>query len=233
MLNDRYRAELYGREVDVRWTSFTGTLELEAPVNITHVSASGHCRVGAFTYTNHTCEIANTDIGRYCSIGQNTTINPGVHPVDFLTTHPLASTREGVVAGMGDHPSFLAAAMTEIDRPAPRRNEGRAEIGHDVWIGAGAVVLNGVKIATGAIIGAGAVVSHDVPPFAIVGGVPARVLRFRFPVAIRDLILRSEWWRYDLSRLSSRNFSDVTGFIKRLEDESPPLLAPQTVVLTN
>lgn len=232
MLSPERVEELYRREINVRWTQTTGVLSLEAPVNAAHVTASGRCEIGAFTYTNHHCEMLETSVGRYCSIGQNTTINPGVHQIDFLTTHPLGSTREGVVAGMQDSAFFTAAAMTRLDRHTPTRNEGRCRIGHDVWIGAGALILNAAEVGTGAVVGAGAVVTRDIPPFAIVAGSPARIIRFRFEEPLRERILRSQWWRYDLSRLSERNYSDVDGFLDLLEAEAPPLLQPDVFQLT-
>ena len=231
MLDPDKIEEYYRREINIRWTRNFGSLKIEAPVNASHVTAFGSCEIGAFTYTNHDCEMFDTSIGRYCSIGQNTLLNPGVHQVDFLTTHPLGSTREGSVAGMQDFPSFAAASMTRMDRHTPTRNGGRCDIGHDVWIGAGAMILNAATVGTGAVVGAGAVVTRDVPPFAVVVGSPARVIRFRFEPPLQARILRSEWWRYDLSRLSDRNYSDVAGFLDRLEADPPPLLSPEVLQL--
>ena len=231
MLDAEKIETLYKREINVRGTRNFGSLKIEAPVNAAHVTAFGSCEIGAFTYTNHDCEMFETCVGRYCSIGQNTLLNPGVHQTDFLTTHPLGSTHDGVVAGMQNHPSFMAAAMTQMDRHTPARNGGRCEIGHDVWIGAGAMILNAARVGTGAVVGAGAVVTRDVPPFAIVVGSPARVTRFRFKPHLQARILHSQWWRYDLSRLSARNYSNVEGFLDLLEAEAPPMLSPEVVEL--
>jgi carbonic anhydrase/acetyltransferase-like protein (isoleucine patch superfamily) len=76
-------------------------------------------------------------------------------------------------------------------------------LGHDVWIGHGAVVLPGVKIGIGAAIGAGAVVSKDVPPFAVVAGVPAKVIRFRFDENVRAGLLELAWWDWSRERLAT------------------------------
>jgi virginiamycin A acetyltransferase len=224
-------AELYKREFDLRWTRLFGTIKLEAPVNITNMTVFGSCSAGAFTYTNHDCEIFSTDIGRYCSIGQNTTINPGVHPTDFLTTHPIGSSLDAGVAGMKDFPSFISAAMTQMDRPSRMRGGGRVKVEHDVWIGAGAIIMEGVTIHTGAIVGAGAVVTRDVAPFSIVAGAPARVIRERFAPDVQQRILNSRWWDYDLSRMPRRNFSNIEMFLTDLETFAPPRIVPDQVQL--
>ncbi len=233
MLDEQRRADLLGEEVDVRWTRLAGSVEIEAPANVTNVTISGHCSIGAFTYTNHTCEMNSASIGRYCSIGQNTLINPGIHPIDFLTTHPLASSHDASVAGMVGFASFAASAMTQMDRPAPRPGGGRVTVQDDVWIGAGAIILQGVTLHTGAVVGAGAVVTHDVAPFTIVVGTPARVLRRRFPDDVCDRILASRWWTYDLSAMPRRNFSDIAMFLDDLARADPPLLQPRRVTLTS
>lgn len=82
------------------------------------------------------------------------------------------------------------------------RRAHRCILGHDVWIGHGATVLPGVTIGTGAVVGAGAVVSKDVPPFTIVGGVPAKPIRERFPSAVRDGLLALAWWDWKHDRLT-------------------------------
>jgi acetyltransferase-like isoleucine patch superfamily enzyme len=95
----------------------------------------------------------------------------------------------------------------------------RTILGHDVWVGHGAIVKGGISIGHGSIIGAGAVVTHDVPPYAVVAGVPARLLRYRFEPQIIDTLLASRWWERDLEWLRSHaaEMRDVEAFVRALE----------------
>ena len=119
-------------------------------------------------------------IGKYCSIGGGVTIILAQHKPDFVSTYPFALYREywpGVPVEARDH-----------------SGKGNITIGNDVWIGHNALIMAGIKIGDGAIIGAQAVVTRDVPPYAIVGGNPARVLRYRFDQEIINRLLELRWW---------------------------------------
>jgi len=97
-------------------------LEYEAPVTVAGVVARGKCRVGRFTYFNYGCEISDTTIGRYCSIGQRCILNPGEHPTSWLSTHPFASDPSGRSCGMETEPDYLAiaGAAARNSRPTQR-----------------------------------------------------------------------------------------------------------------
>jgi acetyltransferase-like isoleucine patch superfamily enzyme len=202
-----------------------GTLRAEHPVNLSLATIFGHVEAGAFTYCNDAVEIRNADIGRYCSIGQGVIINPGHHPTDFVTTHPITVDDDGLAIGMIGLPAYKATASTVLSRSASG-NGRRVNIGHDVWIGARAIVLRGVSIGTGAIVGAGAVVTRDVQPYEIVGGVPAKRIRWRFNGTMRRRLLASDWWTLDLSALPVRDFANVDGFLKLLAATRLPPLDP-------
>lgn len=192
-------------------------VRIEPPVVLTRARLSRTCSFGAFTYCNHSCEIAEAEVGRYCSIGQGVLINPGNHPTNWLSTHPFVSDASGEAAGMSEIAAYRAILGTR--HPTPRRERGdRVIIGNDVWIGARAIILGGCTIGHGAIIAAGAIVTHDVQPYEVVGGVPARHLRSRFAPDLVDRLLKSEWWNWDLSTFpGERDYTDVAAFLDCLE----------------
>ena len=159
-----------------------------------------YCEVGAGTRVAESCfgdysyvaggsDIIYTEMGRFCSIAAAVRINPGNHPLERVALNHF--TYRSSAYGLGEDD----AAFFEW------RRSHRVVLGHDVWIGHGAVILPGVTIGTGAAIGAGAVVTKDVPEFAIVVGVPGRVLRHRFPPEIIAALKRIAWWDWPHERL--------------------------------
>jgi acetyltransferase-like isoleucine patch superfamily enzyme len=223
------RRRLFGRPRPAAFAHAVigGTLVIETPVSLSNAAFHGDCKVGAFSYLNGGCEVNEADIGRYCSIARDVIIGPGAHPMDFLTTHPIASDPTGLSANMRNEPGYAAIALTALT--AERVMPGRTIIGDDVWIGARAIVLKGVTIGVGAVIGAGAVVSKDVPPYAIAAGVPARILRRRFAPEMIVRLLASRWWTRDLSALPYRDYSRSAEFLDQLERATLPTLQPETL----
>lgn len=133
--------------------------------------------------------VQSCDMGSFCSIGPRTRIGGlGRHPTNWISTHPAFFS------------PLAQAGFTFCDRSYFDELR-RVSIGNDVWVGAGAMVLDGVKIGDGAIVAAGAVVTRDVAPYAIVGGVPAHVIRYRFDDATIALLLDLNWWDWPLDEL--------------------------------
>lgn len=133
-----------------------------------------------------------TTLGRFCSIGYHVQIGCPEHPLEFLSTSPSVY-RKSRAARHVDWPK------DDILTPAT--------IGNDVWIGSSAVVLQGVRIGNGAVVAAGAVVTKDVPDFAVVGGVPAKLIRKRFQPELESKIAESKWWEREISEIEE--FSDT------------------------
>lgn len=132
------------------------------------------------------------------------------HPTTWLSTSPTIYEPAKDIWGK----TFSKPLPTQ---PPYELADFNTHIGHDVWIGNGVKVMKGLTIGNGSIVAAGAVVTKDVPPYAIVGGVPAKVIKYRFEQDIINRLLSSEWWKYDLSQFESVDFSDVKGFLQVFE----------------
>lgn len=156
------------------------------------LDVSGPLQIGAFTGVyGGMGQLRHVTIGRYASIAPDVHIGWDEHPTDRLTSSMLSYARN--VHGWGDFCGIPAHETV----PYPN-NAVITTIGHDVWIGHGAFIRKGITIGTGAVIGAGSVVTKDVPPYAVMAGNPARLLRMRFDAATVNTLLASEWWRYRL-----------------------------------
>lgn len=136
------------------------------------------------SYIGPNCRISNTIIGKFCSIGPNFYCGIAIHPIDFISTSPVFySSRKQ-----------LGYNLVDVNKCDEYQN---VTIGNDVFIGINVTVLSGVKIGDGAIVAAGAVVTKDIPPYAIVGGVPAKIIKYRFDEHTIETLQRMRWWDFD------------------------------------
>ena len=146
------------------------------------------CTIGCYSYFASQARVSMAEIGRFCSVGPYLICGHGDHPTDFASTSPVFFST-GTPCGV----TFASLNCFEERK--------RIRIGHDVWIGARVFIRDGVQVGTGAIIAAGSVVVKDVPDYAIVGGVPAKTIRFRFPREIVDRLLILRWWEWPEEKL--------------------------------
>nr|WP_051254704.1 CatB-related O-acetyltransferase [Halobacillus kuroshimensis] len=151
-----------GVEVDVSTTTVGEGCSINAYTRISHSV------VGRYTYTARNCNVMNVKLGSFCSIGPGCQIGLGNHPSHFISTSPIFYSTAGQLNGE----TWVDQDYYEEFSPVTIRD--------NVWLGAHAIVLDGVTIGEGAIVAAGAVVTKDVPPYAIAAGVPAKVIRYRF-----------------------------------------------------
>lgn len=144
-------------------------------------------KVPFFSYVRHNVTIRNSNVGSYCYIGENS----GLNCVDMGN---YCSVATGVRIGDMEHSVDYYSTSPLLSKFG--KANVRTTIGHDVWIGTQACIRQGVKIGTGAVIGAQSFVNKDVPPFAVVVGTPAKVLRYRFNDEMQRKILESKYWEY-------------------------------------
>jgi acetyltransferase-like isoleucine patch superfamily enzyme len=177
----------------------------------THFQAfsPGMPHVGKWSYASESdfrVAYPESKIGSFCSIGRGCVLGCGYHPTHFLSTSPY----------------FYFDALSWKDKEAPSHNEfwknDPVELGHDVWLGENVFVMNGVKIGTGAVVGTGSIVTKDVPPYAIVAGVPARIIRMRFSPEIIEKLLASKWWELEDDVIRKIPYDNIEQAIEFLEN---------------
>ncbi|MES2684104.1 MAG: CatB-related O-acetyltransferase [Pseudomonadota bacterium] len=197
-----------------------GTLLFERPA-YPFAHRLKNCTLGAFSYFNAAGRSSAyaTRFGRYVQVGESCIFGPPEHVMDGFTTHPFAYTRPLEMPNMYRLPDFAALAPPASDAPSwAATRHAETLIGHEVYFGAGCFVKRGVRIGDGAVIGAGSVVTRDIPPFSIAVGNPARVIRLRFAESLVARLLRLQWWRYDLAPFRAQlDFTQVEATLATLE----------------
>jgi len=165
-----------------------------------------NCNIGCHTYIQKNSKIFNANIGNFCSIASNVSIAPGLHFTTGISTHPSFYLKNNP----------LTMTFSDVDTFETYK---KVSIGHDVWIGENAIIMDGITIGTGAIIAASSVVTKNVEPYAIVAGVPAKVLKFRFTDDQISDLLESEWWDLSNNWLKDNHklMSNPNEFIQKIK----------------
>lgn len=192
--------------------NFPGPAQTESFIKKNYSRCFLQFECGKYTYGSPRIEIAESDksrilkIGNYTSIAFDTVIfvgRQGIHPTTSLSTYPLGMIFK----------DYIGTTIFEgIDLIQPLQTDPLSEInsrpldviiGNDVWIGCRAIIMAGVTIGDGAVIGSGAVVTKDVPPYSVVGGAPAKIIKYRFDEETIQRLLKVKWWNYDPESLWS------------------------------
>jgi acetyltransferase-like isoleucine patch superfamily enzyme len=178
-----------------------GALIFESPVAVNQYVV-GNVELGFGTYLNGRGEIHNASIGRFCSVANGCIVCPGEHRLDLFTTHPIYDGTDDIASGLQgieEYDQLLHQVLNQGDFESESlRKPNRVSIGNDVWIGANSILLAGVVVGNGSVIGAGSVVTKQVPPYSIVAGNPAKVIRSRFELTIADRLESLAWWNLDI-----------------------------------
>ena len=188
-----------------------GSAILNSKINKTSKVEAGSCIVNTsfdrYSFCGYDCTIVNCDVGAFCSIASNVKIGGARHPMEWVSTSPVfSSNKDSVKKKFSRH---------------LKNDDKRTIIGHDVWIGESVLIKGGVIIGNGAVIGMGSVVTKDVPPYAVVAGCPARIIRKRFDDHIIDKLSLIKWWEFDEIRLMkyAKYVTNPQDFINAVEKE--------------
>ena len=196
-------------------------IDLESPLRIADAQVAGTrfspgiAKIGCHTYIRSGVKIFSLKtIGRFCSIARNAAICPPNHDFDCISNHPFLK-----------NPKFYRG----LDKAPPSHLKPKPDvvIGNDVWIGLNAIILPGVTIGDGAVVAAGAIVTHDVAPYSIVGGSPARHIRFRFPAELIAAFQELQWWNYSPYDLVKLPCDQPERFLRELAKASFEPLRPR------
>lgn len=191
--------------------------KLQEKNKIGHRTDIANSIIGYGSYIGDDSYLRRVRVGKYCSIGNEVRILYGTHPTDkFVSTHPAF------------YSTLKQAGFTWVTKECfQERNYAIPEekisvvIGNDVWIAGHVQILEGVKIGDGAIVAAGAVVTDDVPAYAIVGGVPAKIIRWRFDEEERSWLTELQWWDKDEAWIKehAEDFCDINKLRKNMDDK--------------
>ncbi len=175
---------LIHNECEINETSFGKYVE------IGYGSRLNNCTIGDYSYCDRYTDIANSKIGKFSNIASFVRIGPTDHPMEKASLHHFLYRSSDYWDDSKHDDSFFIQRKSKV-----------TEIGHDTWIGHGAIIRPQLKIGTGAVVGAGSVVTKNVKPYTIVAGVPAKPIKKRFSENIIEKLLYLSWWNWSHSKI--------------------------------
>lgn len=179
--------------------------------------SGGHVSpMGAFSYSWSSLPMA---LGRYCSVAAGVRVAGGRHPIECLSSSNFTYDRS--INNIAD---FLSLHDADYTNFVPNPQKSLPNIGHDVWIGEGTVLMRGITVGHGAVIAANSIVTKDIRPYDIVGGNPARLIKRRFDDKTISLLLESEWWNYKFTDFKGFDISDPREFATQFLERKPDIV---------
>lgn len=225
---------LTGKPTEICYAS-KESCRIEAPVRFCSNVKIDSQKIGAFSFFNQNCSLRFLEsIGRFGLFAAGVIAGGGVHPVEAISTHLLFQNMDNSwnenFHSLGDTPEYYRQ-LARYQREHEFAKKTRIVIGNDVWVGNRAILLRGITIGNGAVIGAGAVVTKDVEPYTIVGGVPAKPIRKRFSSQVIEALERLQWWKYGPDVMKGIDLNHPEEGVKHLEERIVngfPVYCPQT-----
>lgn len=196
--------ELKNKSLKIGYLSYASNCGFGKYVTLYNYVNLLNTELSDFSYISDRTRVQNTTIGKFCSIGPDCRIGLGEHPVSsFVSTHPLFYSKD-IQSKMvfSDKNYFLEIEPIVIE--------------NDVWIGANVVILDGINISHGAVVAAGSVVTKNVPSYAVVGGIPAKVIKYRYNRDVIKALLDIQWWDFNIDDLikNYKKFHNINDFIE-------------------
>lgn len=199
--------------------AFSNNSKFEGKNSIGSFSRITNSSIGFGSYVGKSVVLNNSYIGRYCSIGNNIKVNVGKHP-----TEKFVSTSPAFYSPLNDPINKLSLSYINEVKFSEQRftdNNYSLEIGNDVWIGNDARFIEGIIISDGAIIASGSLVTKDIPPYSIVAGVPARIIKYRFKKEEIEFLLKLRWWNNKEEWIinHAEYFENINTFMELIKNE--------------
>lgn len=189
------------------WISYPSNLSVEPYTSFFSGSGSNLVSMGAFSYTNGNALSPLLNFGRYCSIAGGLKLMGAGHPVEWVSTNPVFYQR-----GLATK-TYLQDVSSQAQPFHYREERNPVRVGNDVWIGWNVTLKPGITIGNGAVIASNAVVTKDVAPYSVVGGIPAKHLRYRFSLETIVDLTRAAWWDYEPAVLHRLPVDNPTAFV--------------------
>ena len=209
-LNYRFRKENEKKHIILTATAIVGRKNVLEGNNYIAGELYG-CQVGYGSYVHRNSVLKEVNVGRFCGIGEDVNIRLFEHPVHMVSISPCFYRKRHTLKSFVDENYYEDLKYN--------KDGFTVTIGNDVWIGQGVSIKSGVTIGDGAVVAAGAVVTKDVAPYAVVGGVPAKLIRYRFSEEQIEQLLKIKWWDKELGWFeeNGKYFTDVDQFIEKFQ----------------
>lgn len=188
----------------------------EQPSSVKFCQIEGECHFGAFSYAVSGF-LSHVSIGRYCSFGENVQIGRQNHPTTWLSTSPFTYMQSDKVTQAHFEKEYHLKQRGFTSQPTKAK---KTYIGNDVWIGQSAIINAGISIGDGVIVAAGSVVTKDIPPYTVVGGNPAKIIKQRFNPQIAANLISIKWWEKSPSFIASLPIDNVEKAIEIIKNNT-------------